>query len=65
MPVLVNGTTYDVTYFEGSYDANASRFTTAEMPWWADKSLAKTFAAAVGNQLGHPIFGGSFGPLFA
>jgi hypothetical protein len=64
VPVLVNGTTYDVTYFQGSYDNNASRFTTAEMPWWGDSSLAQTFATAVGTQLGTPTFG-TGGPKFA
>jgi hypothetical protein len=57
VPVLVNETTYDVSYFQGSHDDNASRFTTAEMPWWGDSSLAQTFAAAVGTQLGKPFFG--------
>jgi hypothetical protein len=64
VPVLVNGTTYDVTYFEGSYDDNTSRFTTAEMPWWGDAILAKAFAAAVGGQLGQPTFS-ALGPGFA
>ena len=64
VPVLVNGTTYDVTYFEGSYDNNISRFTTAEMPWWGDSSLANTFATAIGVNLGRPLFN-NFGPGFA
>jgi hypothetical protein len=61
--VLVNGTTYDVTYFVGSYNDNTSRFTTAEMPWWGDASLAKTFAETVGTKLGSP--NGFGGPAFA
>jgi len=64
VPVLVNGTTYDVTYFEGSYDNNISRFTTAEMPWWGDSGLANTFATAVGDGLGLPV-SNYLGPGFA
>ena len=64
VPVLVNGTTYDVTYFEGSYDENISRFATAEMPWWGDSGLANTFATAVGDGLGLPFLG-VIGPGFA
>ncbi len=64
VPVLVNGTTYDVTYFEGAYDENISRFTTAEMPWWGDSSLAYTFATAVGDGLGLPYVN-LYGPAFA
>jgi hypothetical protein len=55
VPVLVNGTTYDVTYFIDSYDDNTSRFTTAEMPWWGDYNLAITFANAIGGDLGTPL----------
>jgi hypothetical protein len=64
VPVLVNGTTYDVTYFVGSYDENISRFATAEMPWWGDSGLANTFATAVGENLGKPLFD-FYGPGFA
>jgi hypothetical protein len=64
VPVLVNGTTYDVTYFEGSYDENISRFTTAEMPWWGDSGLASTFTTAVGDGLGLPTYN-VIGPGFA
>ena len=61
--VNVGGTDYDVSTFEGSYDNNVSRFTTTEMPWWENQSLAQTFATAVGTQLGLPIFG-TRGPFF-
>jgi hypothetical protein len=68
VPILVNGTTYDVTYCEGSYNDNTSRFTTAEMSWWGDSSLANTFATAVGGDLVLPDFdplGTSRWPRFA
>lgn len=64
VPVVVNGTTYDVTTFTGSYNSNSSRFTTTEMPWFGDGSLAEQFAIAVGAQLGTPVLGTN-GPLFA
>jgi hypothetical protein len=64
VPVLVNGTTYNVTYFEGTYNDNSSRFTTAEMPWFGDETLATTFASAVEFQLGKPYLSVS-GPFFA
>lgn len=64
VPVVVNGTTYDVTTFEGSYSNNSSRFTTTEMPWFGSGSLAEQFAIAVGAQLGTPVLGTN-GPYFA
>ncbi|MFN7899191.1 MAG: hypothetical protein ACK5N0_05920 [Synechococcaceae cyanobacterium] len=64
MPVVVNGNTYNVPYFEGTYNGNISRFTTAEMPWWGDSSLASTFATAIGNDLGLPYIS-LVGPGFA
>jgi hypothetical protein len=66
--VTVSGTTYDVTTFTGTYNANTSKFNTlingGLMPWWGSKSLAEQFATAVGADLGTPL-GGSFGPNFA
>ena len=66
--VTVNGTTYDVTTFTGTYNANNAKFNTLAnnglMPWWGNESLAEQFAAAVGTSLGTPV-GGSFGPSFA
>jgi hypothetical protein len=56
--VDVNGVRYDVTTFTGDYNSNASRFTTAEMPWWGSSALAQTFATAVDNNVG-------VGPNFA
>lgn len=62
--VVVNGTTYDVTSFNGSYSNNISRFTTTEMPWFDNASLAQQFATAVETQLGTPNFNTN-GPYFA
>jgi hypothetical protein len=63
--VSVGGTNYLVDYFQnGSFSDNLSRFTTAEMPWLGNASLAEQFATAVGSQLGLPIFG-TMGPAFA
>jgi len=64
VPVVVNGTTYDVTTFVGTYNDNSSRFTTTEMPWFGSESSAEQFAIAVGTQLGLPVFGNA-GPFFA
>jgi hypothetical protein len=64
VPVVVNGTTYDVTTFAGSYSNNSSRFTTTEMPWFGSGSSAQQFAIAVGTQLGTPVLG-TIGPYFA
>jgi hypothetical protein len=66
--VTVNGTTYDVTTFTGTYNANNAKFNTLAnnglMPWWGNESLAEQFAAAVGTSLGTPV-AGAFGPSFA
>ena len=65
--VTVNDVDYDVTYFTGSYDNNPSKFTTADMPWWGDKTLAQTFADKVSLSLGkpNPPPPTEFGPRFA
>jgi hypothetical protein len=56
--VSISGVRYDVTTFTGDYNNNASRFTTAEMPWWGSSALAQTFATAVDNNVGvAPNFG--------
>lgn len=62
--VNVGGVNYDVTTFEGSYNADTSRFTTAEMPWFGNGNLASQFALAVGNQFGFPNYS-LFSPLYA
>ena len=46
--VTVNSVQYDVTTFTGSYDNNASKFTSSLMPWYGDLILAQDFVAAVG-----------------
>ncbi len=54
--VTVGGLQYDVTTFTGTYNANASKFSTAAnggvMPWYGSASLAQNFASAVTGQLG-------------
>ena len=59
--VTVSGTTYDVTTFTGTYNANSSKFNTlingGLMPWWGREILAKEFATAVGASLGFPVVG--------
>jgi hypothetical protein len=69
---VVGGKTYEVSTFTGSYSANSSRFTVAEMPWFGNQSQATEFAAAVGAGLGlNPgiilpgIGRAGVGPLFA
>lgn len=61
--VSVDGTTYGITTFTGTYDSNLSRFTDDEMPWFGSASLASALATQVGDQLGLPNSGA--GPLFA
>ena len=72
VPVTVGGLNYEVTTFTGSYDANASKFTTTDMPWWGNTSLADQFAVAVGNSFGatQQLYDSSistvvYGPLFS
>jgi hypothetical protein len=56
-----------VSTFSGSYSLNTGRFTTAEMPWFGNQSLATRFASAVGAGLGLTpgIVLPGVGPLFA
>ena len=64
----VNGTSYNLTYFTGSYNDNILKFNTTLMPWWGDSSNAIKFTDAVGWGLGTPNTMGSFGisgPMFA
>jgi hypothetical protein len=49
---VVGGRTYEMSTFTGSYSANSGRFTTAEMPWFGNQSLATQFAAGVADGLG-------------
>jgi hypothetical protein len=63
----VNGVTYDVTTFTGTYDANTSKFAlppSGLMPWWGSESIASQFATQVLDRLGLP-FSGFAGPIFA
>ena len=58
----VDGTSYNFTYFTGSYSDYTSRFSTTLMPWWGDSAKAQLFAAAIAGQLGLVSHGG---PYFA
>jgi hypothetical protein len=53
--VVVDGTTYDVTIFSGSYNNNRAKFNTPPsgvMPWFGSDMLATQFALALGTSLG-------------
>jgi len=67
--VNVNGQNWNVTTFEGSYNANVSKFNTAanggSMPWWGSAELAEEFTVAVNTQLGADLNGQNNGPFFA
>ena len=58
---LVNGTSYDFTYFYGSYNDNITLL--QSQPWWGDSATAVAFASALGWSLGGPNGGGP--PWFA
>lgn len=66
-PATVNGVTYDVTSFTGSYNANASKFNAINngglMSWWDSASLATAFASQLPTQFGKPYYG-VLGPHF-
>jgi hypothetical protein len=66
--VNVGGQNWNVTTFQGSYNANSATFATppapGRMPWWGSESLASQFATAINSALGFPNFSGDFGPLF-
>jgi hypothetical protein len=67
--VIVDGNSYDVSVFTGSYNSNTSLFqalSPGQMPWWGDTTgdTAATFASEVYDQLGGgPTTG--YGPVFA
>lgn len=65
--ITVGDVNYDVTYFTGSYNNNTAKFTTADMPWFGNETLATTFAAQVADSLGTPNPGPpvASGPVFA
>lgn len=64
----VGGQNYRVGTFNGSYDGNISRFSSTEMPWWGNQSIAQQFSTALG---GSPWQGlpsnpnDGWGPFFA
>jgi hypothetical protein len=64
----VDGTTYNVTTFTGTYNGNVAKFNTLGnnglMPWWGSDSLATQFATQIGSSLGLPYLS-STGPAFA
>jgi hypothetical protein len=67
--VIVDGNSYDVTVFTGSYNSNTSLFqalSPGQMPWWGDTTgdSAAKFATEVFNQLGSGPTSG-YGPVFA
>jgi hypothetical protein len=56
----VNGTSYDFTYFTGTYNANTSKFSTTLMPWWGgDQTTAEAFATVVSDNFGYLNTGGT------
>lgn len=61
--VTVGGLQYDVTTFTGTYNDNASKFSSTLMPWYGSSSIANQFAATVGGGLLYP--NGGNGPFFA
>jgi hypothetical protein len=72
--VKVDGQYWDVSTFNGTYNANKSKFETAAnggvMPWFGIGKTALSFASEVGSSLGLPNFDkfdfpASGGPLFA
>ena len=64
--VSVNGTSFDISVFSGSYDDNLSLFNTSAMPWFGNQGLSIQFAEALGSTLDqagwHPF---SDSPMFA
>ena len=56
----VNGITYDVTTFTGTYNENIAKFNTLDnnglMPWWGSNPLANQFATQIWDTLGTPNF---------
>ena len=61
--VTVNGETYNLSFFNGSYNDNIDKFNTTMMPWWGDISLAGKFATEIGNS-GSTISEGTVSKFF-
>lgn len=68
LTVEVDGTTYDLTIYSGSFDSNTSFFATpangGKMSWWGNESLAQQLASKLAAGLSSPPLP-SNGPLFA
>lgn len=68
LTVQVNGATYDVELYTGSYNSNAAVFqlpaSGGRMPWWGQPTLAADFAFALAAGLS-PTPLPADGPLFA
>ncbi len=64
--VSVNGSTFNISIFTGTYDSNLSLFNTTAMPWFGNLGLSIQFAEALGSTLDqagwHPF---SDSPMFA
>jgi hypothetical protein len=43
----VNNTVYKASTFSGTYNASASNFSSALMPWWGSQALAQAFTKAI------------------
>jgi hypothetical protein len=58
---------WDVTTFEGSYNAESAKFNNDLMPWLGSKPAADAFASAIASSLGFPNYFApdDYGPLFA
>jgi len=65
--VVVEGTTYDLETYTGTYNANTSWFATpaagGRMPWWGNPTLAAALATELAAGLSPS--GAEVGPLFA
>jgi len=58
---------WDVTTFEGSYNAESAKFNNDLMPWLGSNPAADAFASAIASSLGFPnnFPPSDYGPLFA
>jgi len=68
LTVEVEGTTYDLTIYAGSYDSNTSYFATpasgGKMSWWGNEILAQKLASKLAAGLSSSPLP-TYGPLFA
>ena len=49
--VSVNGSTFDISIFSGTYDNNLNLFNVTAMPWFGNQGLSIQFAEALGSAL--------------